>query len=246
MGAWVRWRRGRLVYTGRITRGPFAAWTQTEEGHTAVKQVATRIRFSLLGKTRAAARRLWRQLTDAAREPAVVDAIELEVEAYIQRLGGLAFAEGLPRGGVDLRRLIVIPTVLLNGAACTALSKRLRQQPAFASLEGGDALTDFFITTLIGEMDAAVAGTRPSPSGPLTAHTDWVSVGLNTSFVWRVPVFHAPPWNGHHYVLELTRDPITRAVRKAIAARIDSFEASLPALSRAERNEVLRRALYAA
>lgn len=246
MAAWVRCSRGRLVYAGRITRAPFVAWTQTEEGRAAVKQVAARIRFSLLGKTRAAIRRLWRQLADAADDPGVVEAIELEVEAYLQRLGELVFAEGLPRGGVDLRRLIVIPTVLLNGAACTALSTRLRQQPAFASLEGGDGLREFFITTLICEMEAAVARARPSPSDPLTAHADWVTVGLNASFVWRVPVFQAPPWNGHHYVLELTRDPITRAVRKAVAARIDSFEASLPALSRAARNEVLRRALYAA
>jgi hypothetical protein len=246
MAAWVRCSRGRLVYTGRITRGPFVAWTATEEGQAAVKQVAARIRFSLLGKTRAAVGCLWRQLADTARDAAVADAVELEVQAYLPRLGELAFAEGLPRGGVDLRRLIVIPTVLLNGAACTTLARRLKQQPAFASLEGGASLREFFVTTLISEMAAAVAGARPSPGSPLTATADWISVGLNTAFVWRVPVFQAPPWDGHHYVLEVTREPITRAVRKAVAAKIDSFEASLPALSRAERNEVLRRALHAA
>jgi len=246
MAAGVRYSRGRLVYTGRVARGPFVAWTETEEGRAVVKQVAARIRFSLLGKTRAAVRRLWLQLSDTAGDPAVADAIDLEVQAYLQRLGELAFAEGLPRCGVDLRRLIVVPNVLLNGAACTALAKRLRQQPAFASLEGGNALRDYFVTTLISEMTAAVAGARPSPGGSLTAGEDWISVGLNTAFVWRVPVFQAPPWDGHHYVLELTREPITRAVRKAVAARIESFEASLPSLSRAERGEVLRRALYAA
>lgn len=246
MAASVRCARGQLVYTGRITRGAFTAWTQTDEGQAAVNQIVARIRFSLLGKTRAAARHLWRQLADMARDPAVADAIELEVQAYLKRLAGLAFAEGLPRCGVDLRRLIVVPTVLLNGAACTALARRLKQQPAFASLESGDPLRDFFVTTLISEMATAVAGARPSPGGPLTADADWMIVGLNTAFVWRVPVFQAPPWDGHHYVLELTRDPITRAVRKAVAARIDSFEASLPSLSRAERNEILRRALYAA
>jgi hypothetical protein len=246
MAAWVRYSRGRLVYTGRITRAPFAAWMKTEEGQAAVKQAAARIRFSLLGKTRAAARRLWRQLADTARDPGVVDAIDVEVQAYLQRLGELAFAEGLPRCGVDLRRLVVVPTVLLNGAACTALARRLNQQPAWAALEARDTLRDFFVTTLICEMTAAVAGARPSPGGPLTADADWITVGLNTAFVWRVPVFHAPPWNGHHYVLELTREPVTRAVRKAVAAKIDSFEGSLPPLSRAERNEILRRALYAA
>ena len=245
MAAWVRCSRGRLVYTGRITRGPFTAWAKTEEGRAVVDQVAARIRFSLLGKARAAARRLWRQLADAAGDPAVVAAIEREVEAYLQRLGALAFAEGLPRCGVDLRRLIVVPTVLLNSAACTALAKRLNRQPAWASLEGGEALRDFFVTTLVSDMAAAVEAARPAPRGPLTADADWTTVGLNTAFDWLVPVFQAPPWNGHHYVLELSRDSITRAAQKAVAARIDGFEASLPSLSRAERNEILRRALAA-
>jgi hypothetical protein len=245
MAAWVRCSRGRLVYTGRITRGPFIAWSQTAEGHAAVKQVAARIRFSFLGKMRAAARRLWRQLAATAADPAVVDAIEREVQAYLQRLGQLAFAEGLPRCGVDLRRLIVVPTVLLNGAACTALAKRLNRQPAWASLDGGDALRDFFVTTLVSDMAAAVERARPAPRGPLAADADWTTVGLDIAFVWRVPVFQAPPWNGHHYVLELPRDRITRAMQKTVAARIGGFEGSLPSLSRAERHEILRRALDA-
>src|SRR3979490_64551 len=78
MAAWVRYSRGRLVYTGRITRAPFAAWMKTEEGQASVNLAAARIRFSLLGKTRAAARRLWRQLADTARDPGVVDAIDVE------------------------------------------------------------------------------------------------------------------------------------------------------------------------
>ena len=245
MAGWVRCSRGRLVYTGRITRAPFAAWSETEEGRAAVQQIAARIRFSLLGKTRAAARRLWRQLSSTLGDPSVIGAIEREVETYLQRLGQLAFSEGLPRCSVELRRLIVVPTVLLNGAACTAFAKRLNQQPAWASLEGGDTLKDFFVTTLISDMAAAVERARPAPRGPLAADADWTVVGLNAGFVWRVPVFQAPPWNGHYYVLELPRDSITRAVQKAAVPKIDSFEASLPLLSRAERNEILRRALEA-
>ena len=95
-------------------------------------------------------------------------------------------------------------------------------------------------------MTAAVAGARPSLRSPVTADPDWMTVGLNTDFVWRVPVFQASPWNGHHYLLEVTREPITRAVRKAVEARIESFEASLSPLSRAARNDILRRALQAA
>src|SRR5712664_4248125 len=102
MAAWVRCSRGQLAYTGRITRAPFRAWVTTEEGHAAVKQAAARIRFSLLGKTRAAARRLWRQLVDTVDDPAVAEAIDLEVGAYLRRLSTLAFAEGLSRCGVEL------------------------------------------------------------------------------------------------------------------------------------------------
>jgi hypothetical protein len=75
----------------------------------------------------------------------------------------------------------------------------------------------------------------------IAAGHDWISIGVNTNFVWRVP-FDAPAWAGHHYVLELTRDPITRTLRKAVAQRISDYEASLPSLSKVERVEILRRA----
>jgi hypothetical protein len=243
---WVRCTRGRLIYTGRLGRAPFTEWIKTDEGQAAVNRAAARIRFSLLGKTRAAARRLWRQVTDMARDTAAAAVIEREVQEYLPRLGSLVFADGLPRTGVDLRRLVVVPNVLLNGGASAAISRKLKQEPAFASLDGGEALKEFFITAVVSEADAAVAGARPSPRSPLDADAGWTTVGVNRSFVWRVPVFQAPPWNGHHYVLELTREPITRAVRKAVAQRIEQFEASLPALSRTERGEILRRAREAA
>jgi hypothetical protein len=229
-----------------MTRAPFSAWKTTQEGRAAVDEAATRTRFSLLGRARSAGRRLWRQLVDAVRDDAIVNAIEIETQAYLPRLGGLAFAAGLPRGSVELRRLGVVPTVLLNTDAYTAIAKRLVGQQTFVTLEGGRALRDFFITTLVGEMEAAAAGARPSPRRPLAAGTDWITVGVNTAFVWRLPLLQEPAWDGHHYVLEVTRDPITRAVRKAIAARIERFEASLPTLPRAERNEILRRARSAA
>ena len=246
MAAWIRCSRERLTYAGRITRAPFSAWTTTPEGRAAIDEAASRIRFALLGKARAASRRLWRQLVDAVRDDAVTNTIVSETQAYMQHVSELAYADGLPRGSALLRRLIVVPTVLLNGDTYTALAKKLSVQPAFMALEGGQALRDFFITTLVGEMEAAVVGARPSPSRPLAAGNVWVTVGVNTAFAWRLPLFREPAWNGHHYVLELTRDPMTRAVRKAVAARIELFETSLPTLARAERIEILRRARYAA
>src|SRR5205823_26940 len=94
---------------------------------------------------------------------------------------------------------------------------------------------------LIREMHAAVARAGPSPKNPLAAGADWMSVGLNAAYVWRLPL-NAPAWAGHHYVLELTREPVTRAVRKAVAARIEDFETSLASLSKLERLEIIRRA----
>ena len=135
--------------------------------------------------------------------------------------------------------------MLINGAAYGAIAKRLHSERAFASLEGGDAVRDFFVATLIDHLDGAIAGVMPSPKRPLAAGTDWMSVGMESAFVWRLPLLNAPPWAGHHYVLEVTRDPITRAVRKKVIAAVERIEASLPSLSRLERNEILRRAVRA-
>ena len=240
MAEWVRCSRGRLIYT-RITRASFIAWADTPRGRATVAAVARQIRFGVFGKERAARRRLWRGLASATRDAQVVALIQAEVAAYLGRLSQFAYADGLPCSGVNLHRLVVVPRVLLNGAAYRSVQASAGAHPAVASLEGGESLREFFVLRLIREIHTAIAGAEPSPKQPLTAGDGWISVGLNTAFVWRVP-FNAPTWAGHHYVLELTRDPITRAMRKAVAERIRAFEASLASLSRLERNEILRRA----
>jgi hypothetical protein len=244
MAAWVRYSRGRLVYPGRITRAPFVRWTARSDGRATIEEAASLTRFSLLGRRRSAMRRLWRQLADAARDKSVIAIVEDEARAYLERLSQLAFADALPRRGVDLRRLIVVPHALVNGAAYTAIKTRLDSHYAFGSLEGGKALREFFIRTLIRDMQAAAESAHPSPSRPLAAGDGWITVGVNATFAWLMPVFEEPPWNGHHYVLELTRSPITRAVRKAVAARVEQLEGSLQTLSRAERSEIMRRAAF--
>lgn len=191
-----------------------------------------------------ARRRLWRQLAVAARDEAAAAAIQREIHAHLVRLGELAAANVLPRVGVELHRLVVVSLVLLNSATYHAIEKSLHAQPGFASLEAGKAMREFFILRLIQEIGTAVASARPSPRRPLAAGQQWITVGLNPAFVWRLPVFQEPAWEGHYYVLELTRAPITRRLRKATKAAIERFEASLPALSRVERNEILRRALH--
>ena len=71
MAGWVRCSRGRLIYT-RITHAPFIAWTDTPRGRAAVAAMVRQIRFSLLGKERAARARLWRELVAATRDHAIV------------------------------------------------------------------------------------------------------------------------------------------------------------------------------
>jgi hypothetical protein len=185
---------------------------------------------------------LWRQLAGAARDPGVIAVIQDEGQAYLDRVGALAAANTLPYAGLDLHRLFVVPRVLPNGAAYHSIEKRLSAEPRFASLEGGEALREFFILRIIQEIEAAIARAKPSPRHPLLAGNAWGTVGVNPGFVWRVPVLQDPPWGGHYYVLELTHSPITRAVRKATRSCIDRLEVSLAGLSRMERNEILRRA----
>jgi hypothetical protein len=242
MRPWVRYRGGRARYSGWISRWPFKEWTETPEAKAAIATVAGRFRVQWLARVRAE-RKLWKQLAAMARQRAVVVSIQSEADAYPARLQEFAYADGLPRVGVELHRLVVVPRVLVNGATYGAIARRLHGVPAFASLAGGDALREFFVLTVVQHLDAAVSSARPSPKRPVAAGKDWVSVGLNAQFVWRVPLLKDPPWNGHHYVLELTRDPVTRALRKAVAAAIAQIESALPGLSKSERNEILRRAV---
>jgi hypothetical protein len=239
MSAWVGCSRRRLTYTGRLTRTPFLTWTESPEGQVVVAAAAARIRFALFGKARAARRRVWSALATAARDEDVIGVIQREVDMYLGRMSDLALGAGLPCAAIELHRLVVVPSVLVNGAAYRSLAKHLGAQPAVASLEA--PLRAFFVARLIEEIDAAVARAQPSLKSPLPAGSAWICVGLNRAFLWHIP-FQGRPWAGHHYVLELTRQSITRTTRKAVAEKIRSFEASLPLLSRLERNEILRNA----
>jgi hypothetical protein len=189
---------------------------------------------------------LWRALATAARDASVAAIIQSEIDAYPGRLQDFAYAEGLPRASVELHRIVVVPRVLINAAATGAIARRLRSVHAFMALEGGDAVRDFFVRQLVHDLDAAITRATPSPKRPLAAGTDWISIGIEGGFVWRLPLLNEPPWDGHHYLLELTRAPITRKLRKAVAETVQRLEASLPALTRVDRNEILRRAVHGA
>jgi hypothetical protein len=172
MSTWVSVSREGLRYRGRVTRAPFSAWAASR-GRAAIQAAAAGIRFSVFGRERAARRRLWRALAAAARDERVVEAVDCEVNGYLTRLGALAYATGLPRVGAELRRLVVVPRVLVNGAAFAGLYDRFQSIPAVALLDGGKALREFFMLHLIVEIERALARLRPSPSRPVTAGEEW-------------------------------------------------------------------------
>jgi hypothetical protein len=228
-------------YTGRIERAAFCRWCDTPDGRPVIERIASHMRFSVFGRLRAARRRVWRQLIDTARADGLVVALQREVDGYLTRLNTLVHAHELPRVGVDLYRLVAVPRLFANAALDRRIDASLDRQPAFATANGREPLRDWFIVTLIDRIEAAVVEARPSPKQPLPAGNDWIIVGVNDQFEWRVP-FSGPAWPGHYYLFERTRTPITRAVRKSVSAAIAEMEASLPSLSRVHRDEILRKA----
>lgn len=237
----VRFSGGRAGYTGRIAPATFATWAESPDGRRVLERVASRMRFALFGRMRAARRRVWRQLVHAARSSAVVAEVQREVGGYLERLDALVYSPDLPRAAVHLRRLVVVPRVFVNAEAYRRIDAALHAQPAVAAVEGGASLRAWFVLTIIGDLEAAIAYARPSLRRPLPAGADWIVVGVNEQFEWRIPI-DGPGWPGHYYVLELRRVPITREVRKATDEAIAELEASLPSLSRMHRNEILRKA----
>jgi hypothetical protein len=207
----IRYSRGRIRYTGRIDRGAFIAWCESSDGQSVLDPIISTMRVVFFGKARAARRRLWRGLTAMARSGPVVAAVQREIDSYLARLDTLVYARDLPCVGIDLHRLVVVPRMFANAI----IDRRI------------DA--------------AALMDARPSPKRPLPAGRDWMIVGVNDQFEWRVP-FKGPAWPGHYYLLELTSRPITRIVRKAAVDAITQMETSLPSLSRSHRNQILRQA----
>jgi hypothetical protein len=237
----VRYSHNRVAYTGRIGRDSFTAWAASGSGRSVLEPLASRMRFALFGRLRAARRRVWRQVVQTARMEAVVVAVQHEIDAYLTRVDRLAYARDLPRVSVDLHRLVVVPRLFVSAEVFCRIDAALNRLRLFAALDGGESIRGWFVRTLVDAIEAAVRGARPSPQHPLTAGQDWIIVGVNDQFEWGIPL-EGPGWPGHYYVLELTRAPITRAVRKAAGEAIGRLETSLPSLSRVQRNEILRQA----
>jgi hypothetical protein len=238
--SWFRVSGGRLQYRGGITRKPFTRWMATKEGAASVARVAAGIRFSLLGRSRAARRGIWRTLEDASRSAALAAAIAGEADRYMQAFARLAYADGLPRVHIALHRLVLVPRAMIAARARTALLKRLGEAPALAGLD--EATRIFFLEQLVTEMDAAVHAASPSPRQPIQAQDEWACVGVSKGLVWVDPLWAGEDPTGHVFMYEFPRSGMSRSHSRQLEAAILELGAGVASLSRLQRFAVVRTA----
>jgi hypothetical protein len=237
---WFRVSKGRLEYRGRITRDPFTAWTSTPEGQECIQATATTIRFALFGRERAARKQVWRALENAARDEQAIGAIAVETTHYMKLLANLSYVQALPRVQVGLHRLVVVPRTMIAGRGYNALCSRLAKVPALAALD--EPSRAFLFEQLLREMDYAVAKTGPTPRRPVHAHEEWACVGVDLELIWVDPMWSGPGWGGHLFMYELPRAGLSRKDLKAVEAALAALTKNIAALSRVQRDNLLRSA----
>lgn len=237
----ARYSRRRIVYTGQLDRNAYLEWSDSPEGKSVLEPIAAAERFALFGRMRAARNRVWREMMTAVRSSTVAETMQREIDGYLQRIVSVVYADDLPRLGVDLHRLVVVPRLFANAALDRRLDAALESEPAFSTRNGRKWLRDWFVLTVVDAVEAAVVDARPSPKQPLQAGDDWIVIGLNERFEWRVP-FKGPAWPGHYFAFEVTKSPITRAVRDGAANGIARLEGALPSLTRSRRDDILKKA----
>jgi hypothetical protein len=238
--AWFRVSKGRLEYSGRISRGAYRQWTATKEGSAAIARTASGIRFSLLGRTRAARSRIWRVLEAPSRAELVAAAIHVEADRYMAVIASLAYSPQLPRAHVALRRLVLVPRAMIAGRARSALYERLRQTTEVRGLD--EDVQIFFLEQILKEMDAALQAASPSPAKPVDVADGWACVGADTGLVWVDPLWSGPEWTGHVFVYELPPAGLNRRDRKALERAAADMRHSIGLLSRNQRIETVRAA----
>lgn len=240
---WFETREERLRYRGRIDRGPFAAWVDTAEGTKAIDAVAARLRFRLFGKRRAARGEVWRALKHAAKREPLRSALQGAADEYGRALGELPYGSGLPRTQVALRRIVVVPRVMMAARTRARVGTRLLQSGGMPDV--ADAVRAFFLDEIVVQLDAAVRRGRPSPSRPLRGAQEWTCIGVDTEYVWVDPYWSGPGWFGHLFVYEWPAAGISRRDRKALESAVKELQTGLGVLSRQSRNELVKAAAIA-
>ena len=235
---WYKVQDGRVVYAGALTRDRYAAWAGTKAGAAAIEATSKTIGFRLFGRVRAARKQIWREMAAAAKSDDGRAAMQAAADLYGRTISTLAYAQGLPRTTVGLRRLVLVPRALVAGRARTAIVERLNQCGAIASRPAAER--DFLFETTLAEVDAAVRASRPAVQRPVRASPEWVCIGAETRFAWVDQYWSGEGWSGHWFVYEMPRDPLTRADRKALEQAVETLHAGLATLSRERRHAVVR------
>lgn len=238
--SWYKVSDGRLRYRGRVTKGPFTAWAATPEGQAAVDAEAKKIRFSLIGRSRAAKRRLWRELEAVVVEAWVQKALQAEPDHYLSVWAALAYAPALPRLQVHLRRLVAVPRTMIAARALSGLTARLLSHPAFAALDA--PLRSFFSSQVIAEMDAALRRANPSARRPTWSKEAWACIALDDSFAWVDPLWSGREWQGHVLLYEMPEAGLSRRERRELEASVEKLQASIVGMSFVHRDATVRSA----
>ena len=117
---------------------------------------------------------------------------------------------------------------------------RLWNLPGFAAVD--ESVKEFFCEQLLIDLDLALERAAPSASRPIAAADGWSCVGGHRPYVWVDPLWSGPSWSGHIFMFEFPRAGLTGAQRKELDAAVAHLQEGLTALSRLQRDAIVRRA----
>jgi hypothetical protein len=236
--AWFKVADGRVVCSGQISRDPFVAWIATAEGSAAITAIAAGLRFRLFGKSRAARRQVWRELSTAIRSEQGRAALQDAADIYSRCITSLAYAQGLPRTTIDLHRLVLVPRALIADRSRAAISTRLSQCGAFATRP--EAERSFLLQAVMAQVDDAMCQAKPSIHKPLKGSEGWAFIGVDSRFQWVDRYWSGERWTGHWFVYELPPARLSRANRSAIEQAAARLGESVGNLSRDRRQALVQ------
>lgn len=235
---WFEVSDGRPRFRGRITNDPVIEWTNSAEGAAAIREAAREVGFSLFGRTRAARKRVRRELHGALDTAPIRSAVAVEPTRYLEVWSELAYAPSLPRVAVALQRLVVVPRTMVLARALPGLAARLTACAGFTDLP--ETFRAFFCRRLLRDMDEAIVRAKPSPDRPVLAREGWACVAVERELEWIDPMWSGPDWRGHVLLFEMPRARLQRRERRELEAGIARLTQDLSALSRERRNGTVR------
>jgi hypothetical protein len=237
---WFRVKSNRLQYQGRLSPEPYASWARTTDGATAIQAKAREDRLRLFPKSRAR-RRIWRELSVAARGEVLRNAIQSETDHFAKVMVETSHAPGLPRRTIALHRLVIVPRALVAARVRTGLRRRLINTPALGELDA--RVREYFCEQLVIELDAALGEGQLSIYRPLLTAEAWGCVGRDIQYQWVDPMFSGPGWGGHLLMFEFPREGLSRKARKEADRVVQDLQNSLTNLSHIQRHAIVRMAV---